>query len=218
MNRNLGDVVDNDLRQNLEQWEHLGRRPYIVSPKWIPRPIEGMGPAQLLLDQHLVPRLWQLLADFPHLLKKHVLRVQQPGWLYPPASSEAEDICSETPVALANGTPETIISYTVPDRHVASFKWFGHMLDVSTEWGTVIWSIKVNDRPIRTYFEFLQQRGNFMNPTRLANVIKLKSKDTIIVEATGGPNAVTAIARLQGWVMAATSVTQDGTYNDWNVR
>lgn len=214
----LGDVVDDDLRQTLEQWEHLGRRPYIVSPTWVPRQIAGMEAAQALLDRHLIPRLWQLLADFPEVLKRHVLRVQQPGWLEPPASSEPEDLCSEDPVALSNGTPVTVLTYQVPDRHVVSFKWFGQMLDVSTEWGTVVWSILVNDKPVRTYFEFKQQRGNFMNPTRLAGPIKLKSKDVLVVEATGGATPVNAYARLQGWIMAATSVTQDGTYKDWNVR
>lgn len=214
----LGDVVDNDLRSILEQWEHLGRKPYIVKPAWVPPKIPGMEIQQALLDYHLAPRLWQLLADFPELLKRHTLRVQQPGWLEAPASSEPEDICSETPVALSNGTAVTIISYTVPDRHVAVFRWFGQYLDVGSQWGIASWTISVNDRPVRSYQNFTQQRGNFANPTRLAGPIKLKSKDTIIVQATGGVTAVNALARLQGWVMAATSVTQDGTYKDWNAR
>jgi hypothetical protein len=217
-NPGLGDVIDNDLRQTLKQWEHLGRRPYIVSPRWIPKEISGMAPQQELIDYHLVPRLWQLLADFPEILKRHTLRVQQPGWLEAPATSEPEDICSEDPVALSNGTPVTVISYEVPDRHVASFRWFGQLLDVAAQWGTVEWTIKVNDRPVRSYQNFKQQRGVFAYPTRLAAPIKLKSKDTLIVEATGGATAVNALARIQGWVMAATSVTQDGTYKDWNAR
>lgn len=215
---NLGDIVDNSTRRALKQWEHLGRRPYIVSPMWKPPQIDGAELQQALLDKHLIPRLWQLLADFPELLRKYVLRVQLPGWLEQPATSEAEDICSEDPVALSNGSPQTIVTYQVPDRHVASFKWFGHMLDVGSQWGTVLWTIRVNERPIRTYFNFKQQRGNFTNPTRLANVIKLKSKDTIEVIATGGATAVNATARLQGWVIPVTSLTQDGTHNDWNVR
>jgi hypothetical protein len=214
----LGDVIDPTVRRTLKQWEHLGRRPYIVSPIWNPRDIEGMALQQRLLEEHLVPRLWQMLADFPELLRRYVLRVQAPGWLEQPATSEAEDICSENAVPLQNGTPVTVISYQVPDRHVASFKWFGHMLDVAAQWGTVTWTIKVNDRPVRTYYLFKQQRGVFAYPTRLANVIKLKSKDTLIVEATGGATAVNALARLQGWVIPVTSLTQDGTYGDWNVR
>lgn len=215
---NLGDIIDNPTRVALKNWEHLGRRPYIVAPLWRPPEIVGAEFQQQLLEKHLMPRLWQLLADFPELLRKYVLRVQLPGWLEQPATSDAEDICSEDPVALSNGTPVVVISYQVPDRHVAAFKWFGHMLDVAAQWGTVVWTIRVNERPVRTYFQFKQQRGVFAFPTRLANVIKLKSKDTIEVMATGGATAVNAFARLQGWVIPVTSLTQDGTHNDWNVR
>jgi hypothetical protein len=216
--KELGDIIDPTIRENIKNWEHLGRRPYIVKPMWKPPLIAGCELQQQLIDQHLLPRLWQLLADFPELLRRYVLRVQQPGWLEAPATSEPEDICSEIPVALVNGTPVTVISYQVPDRHVASFRWFGQWLDVAAQFGTVSWTIKVNKKPVRSYQNFTQQRGVFAYPTRLAAPIKLKGKDLLVVEATGGAVAVNALARIQGWVMAATSVTQDGTYNDWNVR
>ncbi len=216
--KNLGDVQDPSLRETLLQWEHLGRRPYIVKPTWMPPQLQGMGSIQSVIEQHMLPRLWQLLSDYPELLRKYTYRVQQPGWLEPAMSAEPLDICSETDVALADGTPVTVISFSVPDRHVASLRWFGHMLDASGQWGTVTWTIRVNKKPVRTYFNFKQQRGVFANPTRLAAPIKLKGKDVVEVIATGGATAVNALARLQGWLVAVSSVTQDGTGKDWNVR
>lgn len=215
----LGDVIDPELRQILIQWEHLGRRPWIVKPKWTPPSLPGMQPVQNLIDQHLIPRLWQLLADYQELLRKGgSFRVQQPGWLEPAWSADPLDICSEEPVALVDGTPVEVLSFQVPDRHVASLRWFGHGLDQGTEWGTVVWTITVNDKPVRTYFKFKQQRGLYVEPTRLAGPIKLKGKDVIKLLATGGSTDVNATGRLQGWLVAAGAVTQDGTAADWNVR
>lgn len=216
--KNLGDVLDPSLRETLLQWEHLGRRPYIVKPTWTPPILPGMSGIQALIDQHMLPRLWQLLSDYPELLRKYVYRVQQPGWLEPAMSADPLDICSEDAVALSNGSEVTVISFQVPDRHVVSLRWFGHMLDVADQWGTVTWTIRVNKKPVRTYFEFKQQRGVYAFPTRLAAPIKLKGKDVVEVIATGGATAVNALARLQGWLVAASSVTQDGTGADWNVR
>ncbi|HXJ73111.1 MAG TPA: hypothetical protein VNM37_09660, partial [Candidatus Dormibacteraeota bacterium] len=86
------------------------------------------------------------------------------------------------------------------------------------QWGTVTWTIRVNKRPVRTYHNFKQQRGVFAFPTRLAAPIKLKGKQTVEILATGGATAVNALVRIQGWLVAATAVTQDGTATDWNVR
>lgn len=215
----VGDIMDHpELRESLIQWEHLGRRPWIIAPKWQIPAIEGMAPQQAMLERHTLPRMWQLLADFPQLLQKYVLRVQKPGWMEPAWTAEPLDICNSDAVALSNGTAVAVITFQVPDRHVASLRWFGQMLDHAAEFNNVIWTIRVNKRPVRTYQDFKQQRGVYAYPTRLAAPIKLKGKDVIEVLATGGANAVSAWARLQGWLVAATSVTQDGTAKDWNVR
>jgi len=218
MIRNLGDVMDPSLRETLIQWEHLGRRPWIVKPQWTPQKIQGLESIQALIDQHWMPRFWQLLADYQELLRRGAYRVQQPGWLEPTWSADPLDLCSETPVPLADGTEVVVVTYEVPDRHVASLRWFGHMLDDSAAWGEVIWTIRVNQKPVRTYFNFVNQRGIYANPTRLAAPIKLKGKDVLEVVATGGATAANAIARIQGWLVAAGAVTQDGTAQDWNVR
>lgn len=214
----LGDVQDPSLRRTLQQWGHLGRHRWIVNPDWNPPPsAAGETPAQHL-EGHVLPRLWQLLADYYELLKTGVFRVQKPGWLEAPFSALPEDLCTETAVALANGTETVVLSYQVPDRHVAAFDRFGHLLTDATQWGTVIWTIRVNRKPVRTYHSFRQQRGSFIDPTPMAQPLKLKGKDLLEVVAIGGATAVSALVRLPGWLISAASITQDGTALDWNVR
>src|SRR5579872_5251292 len=114
----LGDIINNDLLRQVDpQWVHLGRRRWIVKPDWAPEEIPGLGSVQSLIDNHLMVRLWQLLSDNYELLQRGSFHVQKPGWIDPPITSEPEDRVSETPVALSNGTPTVILSYTVPDRH-----------------------------------------------------------------------------------------------------
>lgn len=213
----LGDIIDNGLLRQMDpQWVHLGRRRWIVKPEWQPDPIPGFEKVQSLIDDHLVRRLWQLLADNYELLQRGSFHVQKPGWIDPPITSEPEDRVSETPVALSNGTPVTVLSYTVPDRHYAVFKSFGQGLDVGTQFGVVSWTIQVNKRPYRTYNGFLQQRGNIVQPTPLAKPLCLKPKDLLEITATGGVTAVNAVVRIVGWSIAAAQVVQDGT--NWGLQ
>lgn len=217
--RRFGDIVENEELRSIEQGlEYIGRSRWIVKPEWKPPTIQGLESVQTLIDRHLVPRFWQLLADTYVLFRKGVFRVQNPGWLQPPFGSEPEDRVSETAVAVG-ATDTVIVSYQVPDRHVASFISFGHTLDVAAQWGTVVWTIQVNKKPVRTYFKFKQQRGTVIQPTPMAKPITLKSKDLLeIVANLGGGAATNATARIVGWSIAAASVTQDGTAKDWNVR
>jgi hypothetical protein len=218
MTQKLGDVIDQEQEDVIRQWEHLGRRPWIVKPTFNPKAIPGMSGPQAFMDQHAMPRMWQLLADYFELLKKGVFRVQQPGWIQAPITSDHEDLRTDAAVALSNGTPVTVLEYQVPDRHLASFISFGHELTASSEWGVVTWTIQVNKRQIRTYKDFKRQIGFYTAPTPFSKPITLKGKDVIKVIATGGATAVSAYARMPGFVIPATAVTQDGTFRDWNVR
>jgi hypothetical protein len=213
----LGDIINNDLLRSIDpQWVHLGRRRWIVKPEWVPTKIPELELVQKLIDNHMVPRLWQLLADNYTLLQRGSFHVQKPGWIDPPVTSEPEDRVSETPVALSTGVAVTVLSYTVPDRHYAVFKSFGHMLDVGAQFGTVSWTIQVNKRPYRTYNKFLLQRGTIVQPTLLAKPLILKPKDLLEITATGGVTAVNATVRIMGWSIGAASVVQDGT--NWGVQ
>lgn len=196
----------------------LPRRGWIVQPQWTPPEIPGAALFQELLEKHSLPRQWQMFEDLFVLLQRGRFLVKSPNWIEPPITAEMEDLVSETPVALSNGTAVTVITYTVPDRCVASFKTFGQLLSDASQWGTVVWNILVNKRPVRTYQDFKQQRGSIVQPTDFPKPITLKGKDVIEVQATGGVAAVNALARLQGFVIAVKTVTQDGSYKDWNSR
>lgn len=194
----------------------LPRRGWIVNPQWAPPSVPGMEKFQEIFETHELPRRWQMAEDFFTLLQRGRFLVKNPNWIEAPITAEMCDVVSEDPVAV--GTSSTvIISYTVPDRCVASFKAFGHMLDDSTEWGNVIWNILINKKPVRTYQNFKQQRGNVAMPTSFPKPITLKGRDLIEVTAQNA-DAVNATARLQGFVIAAETVTQDGSYKDWNSR
>jgi len=216
--RGLGDVMDPTVRRTLQQWAHIGRRSWIVKPDWQVPVIAGLESEQQMLEEHVLVRYWQMLADFSELLKKTTLRVQEPSWLQPPYGSEPEDIVSESGVLTENGTPVTVISYETPDKMVATFPRFGHMLADFTQWGTVLWAIEVDGKPVRSYNNFLQQRGTLVDPTYMAKPITLKPKSTLTVQATGGAVTTTAYARMPGWLVPVTSYTQDGSQLDWNVR
>ena len=192
----------------------LKRRGWIVSPDWKPPAIEGMGGEQSLLENHTIPRQWQMLEDLFILLQRGQFMVKRPNWIEPPITAEMEDLVTETPLAVQT-TDTEIIRYRVPDRCIVAFGRFGNMLDDSSLYGTVVWNILVNNRPVRTYQNFLQQRGSIMQPTPMPRPITLKGKDLIQVLARSA-SAVNAGARLSGFLIAAQTVTQDGSYKDWN--
>ncbi len=196
----------------------LPRRGWIVKPEFTPPQVPGMEAFQKIFEEHELPRKWQMLEDFFVLLQRGRFLVKGPNWIEPPITAEMVDLVSETAVAMVNGAAVDVITYTVPDRCVGSFKTFGHLLSDASQWGTVAWNITVNKRPVRTFQNFLQQRGNMIQPTAFAKPITLKGKDVIAVTGTGGATAVNALARMQGFLIPVETVTQDGSYKDWNSR
>lgn len=195
----------------------LPRRGWIVAPQWTPPSVPGMERFQQVFEEHELPRRWQMAEDLFILLQRGRFMVKSPNWLEPPITAEMEDLVSETAVVVG-AADTTIVTYTVPDRCVTSFRAFGHMLTVSNEWGTVIWNIFVNNRPVRTYQDFRQQRGIVAAPTPFPKPITLKGRDVITVTARTAGAATSATARLSGYTIAAETVTQDGSYKDWNSR
>ncbi len=196
---------------------NLPRRGWIVQPRWTPPSVPGMEAFQKIFEEHELPRKWQMLEDFFTLLMRGRFSVKSPNWVEPPITAEMADIATSTAVAVAAGDTD-ILSYEVPDRCVAAFRGLGHQLSVAAEWDNVIWNIKVNKRPIRTYFDFRQQRGMFVSPTTFPRPITLKGKDVITFTARTAGAAVNAHARLIGYVIPAETVTQDGSYKDWMSR
>lgn len=220
--KGLGDIAPPSLdpmdrySQIIRGQVQLPRRGWIVAPQWEPPQIQGMESFQKVFEEHELPRRWQMIQDTFVLLQRARFMVKSPNWLEPPITAEMEDLVSETAVAVL-AADTTIITYTVPDRCVCTFRAFGHMLDDSSQWGTVVWNIFVNERPLRTYQDFKQQRGIVAAPTPFPKPITLKGRDVIKVTARNAV-AVNATARLSGFVIAAETVTQDGSYKDWNSR
>lgn len=195
----------------------LPKRGWIVTPKWEPPAIPGMDPVQRFFEEHAVPRQWQMLEDLFVLLQRGRFLVKSPNWIEPPITAEMCDLVSETAVVVG-ATDTDIVEYTVPDRCVCSLKAFGHNLTVNNEWGTVSWTISINKRPVKTYQEFKQQRGSIISPTPFPKPIILKGRDVFKVTAKTAGGAVSALARVSGFTIAAETVTQDGSYKDWNSR
>lgn len=221
--RGLGDIMPSSV-DPMERYfriirgqVQLQRRGWIVSPQWLPPVVAGVEPFQKLLEEHAIPRQWQMLEDLFTLLQRGRFFVKSPNWMEPPITAEMEDLVSEDAVVVG-ATDTTIVTYTVPDRCICAFRAFGQMLTVSAEWGNVIWNIFVNEKPVRTYQEFKQQRGIVAAPTPFPKPITLKGRDIIKVTARTAGAAVSATARLMGYVIAAETVTQDGSYKDWNSR
>jgi hypothetical protein len=195
----------------------LPRRGWVVNPKWTPPEIQGMESFQKVFEEHELPRRWQMAEDFFTLLQRGRFQVKKPNWIEAPITAEMNDVVNETAIVVG-ATDTVVVDYTVPDRCVAAFKAFGQNLTVGAEWGTVIWNIFVNKRPIRTYQDFTWQRGSVAVPTPFPKPITLKGRDLIEVTAKTAGNAVAAVARLSGFVIAAETVTQDGSYKDWSSR
>lgn len=195
----------------------LPRRGWIVNPQWTPPVVQGMEPFQKIYEEHELPRRWQMAEDFFILLQRGRFMTKAPNWIEPPITAEMEDLANSVQV-LVGATDTDIVTYTVPDRVVASFLAFGHGLTVAAEWDNVIWNIFVNNRAVRTYFDFRQQRGTTVSPTPFPKPITLRGRDVIRVTARTAGAAVSAYARLPGYVIAAETVTQDGSYRDWNSR
>lgn len=195
----------------------LPRRGWIVQPEWKPPVVPGMEKFQEIYERHELPRRWQMVEDFFTLLQRGRFLVKSPNWIEPPITADMQDLVSETAVSVA-ATNTDIVTYTVPDRHIVSFRAFGHGLTVSAEWGNVIWTIVVNRKPVRTYQDFRLQRGQISAPTPFPKPITLKGGDVFAVQARTSGAAVSAMARVAGYIIAAETVTQDGTYKDWNSR
>lgn len=219
----LGDIAPTSVDpmeryfQIIRGQVQLPRRGWIVAPQWEPPVVPGMELFQKVFEEHELPRRWQMAEDVFTLLQRGRFMVKSPNWIEAPITAEMNDVVNETAIVVgATNTP--IIAYTVPDRCVASFKSFGHNLTVGAEWGTVIWNIFVNNKPVRTYQNFTWQRGSVAVPTPFPKPITLKGRDLLTVTARTAGATVSAIARASGFVIAAETVTQDGSYKDWNSR
>jgi hypothetical protein len=198
------DIINNPAR--------IPRRPWIVKPDRERKRIPGME-NWMEMFHSLQPDQWQMLVDFVALLKSDVLFTKKPNWMEPPITAVENELVSETPVVVG-ATDTDIVTYQVPDRHFAVINAFGNALTDPTQWGTVVWNLKVNTKPVQNWQNFLLQRGMLWNPTTLVFPIVLPPNSFFEVTASTSGGAVSAFARCKSYVYSIRRFTQDGTYRD----
>lgn len=223
--RNLGDVYTKgmDPLETIydapEQGIRLPRRKWIVQPPWEPPSIPGMEGLQAFLERHFLPRQWQMFADQFIKLQQGQYFVKRPNWIEPPITARNLDIRTETAVALGAGSTNVVVlTFTIPDRWIGVIRRLGHELEDASFFGTVSWTIRINQRPVENYQAFLQQIGRFVNPTEIPFFTPLKTGDVVEwVASNPGAAPVGAFARFWGWMFPARVVSQDGSYDAYRV-
>ena len=223
---NLGDL-SNKLVDPLDvyydiyrQGVRLPRRKWIVQPEWQPAEISGMEKISQVIERHLLPRFWQLLADFHLQMQTGQYFIKKPNWLEPPRTARNLDIRTETPVVLGAGSTDVVIlTFTIPDRWYGTILKLGHELTDATFWGTVTWTIRVANRPVENYQAFKQQIGMFVDPTAVPIFPELKTGDVVEwIASNPGGAPVSALARIWGFMFPAKMVTQDGTFRQYETK
>ena len=219
--KGLGDIQWKDIDaletyfDILRQGVSLPRRKWIVAPDRQPPVIPGMEAMQRFFEEHALPRMWNLLADLWTKFQCGTYFTKGPNWLEPPLTAIPFEVRNEDAVAVG-ATDTRIASATVPDRFVGAMLRFGHELTDPTQWGTVIWSIRVAEQPIPSYHQFKRQLGSTIAPTPLASHIPAKHGSVVEVVARTAGAAVSAFVRLQGFIFAPRSITQDGSFRDYH--
>jgi hypothetical protein len=113
------------------------------------------------------------------------------------------------------GTPTAVLTLDVPDRFVVVLDRFGNQLEDHLAVPNVRFSMQRNRSPIRSYGNFNNQLGRFVDPTKLASPIVLKHTDEfrLYAQSTDG-NDHTAFARLMGWAFAVKSISSEGSFSE----
>lgn len=232
----LGDITPKYSNPLETYWDQqrmgvgLGKRKWIVAPEWKPCSVtvpDGPGAdvankmieaMQQFFECHVLPRNWQLLADFMKKLEQQVFNIKNPNWHEAPITGTPLDLRNDDPASIASAlTPTVITSFRVPDRHVGTVLGFGQGVCTFNDWNRVLWTIQVNKRPVVGYQNFRLSIGEYENPTILPKPILLKGRD--LFEVTGVLSAAGAAAdtwaRSPAFIFPVREVTQDGSWKDF---
>ena len=200
----------------------LPRRKWIVKPEFdgciVPELDRILPGLHKWFECHVLPRFWQLLTDATIRAQCGTYFAKGPNWLEPPPSATSIDEVSEVMVPVSQSVDRTIVSYVVPDRHVATILRFGHDLEDATQWDNLLWSLKVSGRQVFGYQDFIQQRGIMVDPTPLASMIIVPHKQTVEVacrRAVAGA-AINVFARMMGFAIPLHNVDQTGALSQWH--
>lgn len=204
----------------LRQGVMLPRRKWVKKPDFQPPVIPGAEPLQKFLDEHALPELWTFFADYKKLLECGTYHVKRPNWVEPPLTAIAQPIrTDDVGVSIPGITNVTVLTYEVPDRCFGTLKGIGQGLCPYEGWDNILWTLTVNEKPIKGYFEFRNQIGhidrenNFPSPVsvKYKDVIKLLARQKVALAAT------TAYASMTMYTWGAKDISQDGTYQQQHV-
>lgn len=153
----------------------------------IAAPQDAAGPYDDLLAKLKAGEPWQVI---------------RPEWLDPPKDAIPVDVRSDPAILLPAASADTLVcAFQVPDRFFGIFVDFGQGLTNPALFGTVVWTLRVNNAAVQFYDRFTMQTGEFVRPTRFPSPIRAKYKDIISVVASNpGGVPVGAFARIRGWV------------------
>lgn len=208
----------------VRQGVQLPRQKWIVQPEWNPLQecqIPGMEAIQKLIECHGLPRLWQLLTDLWTKFQCGTYFVKRPNWLEPPITARVLDLRTENCVTVVPGygsDMETIVqTLAFPDRYVGTILGFGHAVNDPVAWGTLKWSLKINDAPLPCYQDFVQQIGELHAPTMFPSPSKIKHGDVFTVTVKNPGNvAYCVFSRVYAFMFPSKMLSQDGSFVDYH--
>lgn len=208
------------LRQGIK----LPRRKWIVKPEWTPAQCDipaGLQPIVGLIECYGLPRLWQVLTDLWTKFQCGTYFVKSPNWIEPPITARCLDCrtedCVEVPPTYGNPTDQTVYTFTMPDRYVGTILGFGHAIVKPSQWGSLVWNIKVNGAPQPCYQNFKQQIGEFHRPTLFPSPIRLKHKDKLEITVANPLNEEACVfVRVYGFIFPSKMLTQDGSFGEYH--
>ncbi len=231
----LGDISPKQVNPIETYWDTLRqgiswpRRKWTVKPDFKPCQVKvppgpGADVAQRTIDAmqemfecQVLPRNWQLLADFFMKLTQQTFMTKGPNWHEAPITGVPADIRNDTGVSIPGTTPVTVASLAIPDRHVGAVVGFGNGLCTFNDWNRVLWTVQIDKKPVFGYRDFRIGIGEYDKPSMLPKPWTLRGNQLFEVTArlSAAGAAAEAWARAPGFIFPVRTVTQDGSYKDF---
>lgn len=123
-------------------------------------------------------------------------RVVQVPWQIPPKEALWFDHVADKLVVV--GDTATLIRFEIPSASEGVIKWFGQEVCSPGTANDVIWKIRINDGPDRTYGSIVGLISTIQDPTETFILLKRSSEIKLVVKNTGSV-AFNIIGRLKGW-------------------
>ncbi len=194
----LGDIATRQVDDDQPYWDLLeGQR---VFPETSP----VLSPRVLNIDPVAIKGLSEILCN--DIINESLFWKYPGNWIKPPITARNLDLFSDCagvnlPAAAANQT--VLLTFRVPDRHIALFTRFGQALEDATAFDDVEWEFAGTEFEPAYSPPYLGQIGSMLNPYEFPMPLLRKGGETITILARNtGAGAHTAFARLVGYLWA----------------